>query len=336
MSGDPLVRVEDLRVDFATTDRTVHAVRGVSIDVHAGETIGIVGESGSGKSVLARTMMGLSSTDPSAVVGGSIRFDGQDLVGHPPHRLRRLWGSDIAMVFQDPQASLNPVRTIGAHLRVPLRLHLGLSRRAARRRALELLELVGIPEPGRRLRQYPHELSGGMRQRVMIALAVACEPRLLIADEPTTALDVTVQRQVLDLIDRLAAELGMAVVLITHDLAVVAGRADRLAVMYAGRVVETAAVDALFGSPRHHYSRALIDSIPVPGSTDVRLRAIAGSPPDPTADDVGCAFAPRCPAADDRCRAEQPAPRLVGDGAPVLVRCHHPLDVPAREGPDVR
>jgi len=324
----PLLEVDDLRVDFAGDGSTVHAVRGVSLDLRRGETVGIVGESGSGKSVFARSVMGLTTLDRGAVVSGRVALDGTDLTALGPRDLRQHWGTDVAMVFQDPLASLNPVRTIGAHLRVPLRLHLGLSRRQAMDRSRELLDLVRISEPERRLKQYAHELSGGMRQRVMIALAVSCQPKLLIADEPTTALDVTVQRQVLDLVDQLAVDLRMGTLLITHDLSVVAGRADRIAVMYAGRIVELAPTADIFERPRHHYTEALLGSIPsLHGDRARRLRSIPGSPPDLRRPDAGCAFRSRCPAADERCAAETPrlAPPGPG-GAPVA--CHHPLAGP--------
>lgn len=320
-----LLDVADLHVAFDAEDGVVHAVRGVSFSVEQGETLGIVGESGSGKSVLARAVMGLSSIETQARLAGRVLLSGEELTGLAPRDLRHHWGTDVAMVFQDPLSSLNPVKTVGSHLSVPLRIHLGLNRRQARERSRELLARVRISEPERRLRQYPHELSGGMRQRIMIALAVSCEPRLLIADEPTTALDVTVQRQVLDLIDRLAADLSMGTILISHDLSVVAGRADRVAVMYAGRIVELAPTNDIFERPQHHYTEALLGSIPsMTGDRAERLRSIPGRPPDLREADSGCAFRTRCPAADQECADRRPELASPGPGL-AAVACHHPL-----------
>ncbi|MFB7188681.1 ABC transporter ATP-binding protein [Streptomyces sp. NPDC056230] len=326
-NGTPLLTATDVRTAFHTARGPVQAVDGVSLTLCEGETLGIVGESGSGKSVLGRTLMGLITDGPGTTVSGSVLFDGRDVHALTPAGRRALWGTEAAMVFQDPMTSLNPVKKVGTHLSESVRLHLGLSRAQARERAVGLLRQVGIPEPSRRADQYPHELSGGMRQRVVIAMALACGPRLLIADEPTTALDVTVQKQILDLLQSLTEELRMATVLISHDLATVAGRTDRVAVMYAGRLVEYADTAAVFDRPRHPYSSALIASVPrldLPPHT--LLPAIEGSPPDLLHPPPGCRFAPRCGGATDHCVTE--APRLTGhagDRETGAVACHHPL-----------
>jgi peptide/nickel transport system ATP-binding protein len=324
----PLLVVEDVRTTFRTGRGDLRAVDGVSFTAHAAETVGIVGESGSGKSVLVRTIMGLHANDAATAVGGRVVFDGRDLATLTAAERRRLWGTEIAMVFQDPMTSLNPVKTIGTHLSEPLRIHRGLSRRAARARSVDLLHQVGISEPARRLRQYPHELSGGMRQRVCLAIALTCEPKLLIADEPTTALDVTVQRQILDLLDGIATESGMATLLITHDLGVVAARASRILVMYAGRIVEARDTRQLFRAPRHPYSAALMASVPrLSDPPHTRLAAIEGRPPDLARLMRGCSFAPRCPSRQARCDDESPPVReLDGDtGGAATVACHFPL-----------
>uniref|UniRef100_A0AAU3H283 ABC transporter ATP-binding protein n=1 Tax=Streptomyces sp. NBC_01401 TaxID=2903854 RepID=A0AAU3H283_9ACTN len=323
----PLLTATDVRTGFHTPRGLVQAVDGVSLSLSEGETLGIVGESGSGKSVLGRTVMGLITDGPGTTVSGTVLLGGKDIHALSPAGRRALWGTEVAMVFQDPMTSLNPVKKIGAHLSESVRAHLGLSRTESRERAVELLRKVGIPEPSRRAGQYPHELSGGMRQRVVIAMALACSPRLLIADEPTTALDVTVQKQILDLLQSLARDLRMATVLISHDLATVAGRTDRVAVMYAGRVVEYAPTASVFARPRHPYSSALIASIPrldLPPHT--LLPTIEGRPPNLLHPPPGCRFAPRCGAATDRCTTESP-PLTGHDGErdDGLVACHHPL-----------
>ncbi|HWJ67164.1 MAG TPA: ABC transporter ATP-binding protein [Nocardioides sp.] len=327
--GDLLLEVDDLRTVFHTQRGDVAAVDGVSLRLHAGETLGIVGESGSGKSVLGRTVMGLVASGPTTTVTGSVRLDGQDVHALSPRQRRHLWGPKVAMVFQDPMTSLNPVKKIGAHLTEPLRLHQGMDRKAAREQAADLLRQVGIPEPERRLGQYPHELSGGMRQRVVIAMALSCNPELLIADEPTTALDVTVQKQILDLLARLSAERHMAVILVSHDLGAVVGRTDRVAVMYAGRVAETNRTAEVFAHPLHPYSEALLASIPqLDAPPHTWLRAIEGRPPNMAAPPPGCRFAPRCPRAQDVCRTELPElrdPRPAPDGSAHLAACHFPL-----------
>ena len=322
MAGPPLLQVRDLRVTF---QGRVEAVSGVDLDVGRGEVLGVVGESGSGKSVALKAVLGLLPR--SAKVTGSIRFRGRELLDASERAMRRLRGGPVAMIFQDPLSAFNPVVPVGAQIAEALRLHDRSMRGArARARVVELLERVAIPQAAERANAYPHEFSGGMRQRAMIAMAMANDPDLLIADEPTTALDVTVQAQVLDLLRDLRERRGLGLVLVTHDLGVVAGVADRVAVMYAGRIVEEAPVDALFADPRHPYTRGLIASVPTLGPWRDQLRAIEGAPPDPAARPPGCAFAPRCPIAADRCRTETPARRPAGAS---LAACHFADAVPA-------
>jgi peptide/nickel transport system ATP-binding protein len=325
----PLLEVENLATQFFTSRGALRAVDGVSFTLDRGETIGVFGESGSGKSVLVRTIMNLLPR--TAKVTGTVRFDGRDVNKLPRGERKHFWGTQMAMVFQDPMTSLNPVKKIGVQLTDPLRYHLDLSRDAARKRALELLDLVRIPEASRRLQQYPHELSGGMRQRVMIAIALTCNPKLLIADEPTTALDVTVQKQILDLLANLQRDLDMAMILITHDLGVVAGRANRINVMYGGQVVETATTKTLFRQMRHPYTEALLNSIPrIEHPSHYRLEAIAGRPPDMTRPPDGCRFAPRCRLAQASC--VEKAPELtIGADATHLYRCYFPVGTAAGE-----
>jgi peptide/nickel transport system ATP-binding protein len=321
-----LLEVEDLRTTMHTARGDLAAVDGVSLRLARGETLGVVGESGSGKSVLGRTVMGLHRSGPGTTVTGTVRFDGRDVHSMRPAELRELWGSRIGMVFQDPMTALNPVKKAGRHVVETLREHRDLSRSAARARTVELFDLVGIPDPRRRVDQYPHELSGGMRQRVVIAMALANDPALLIADEPTTALDVTVQRQILDLLDGLQAELGMAVVLISHNLGVVAGRADRVAVMYAGRIVETTDAGTIFRDPRHPYTAALLAAIPrLELEPHVRLEAIRGAPPDMVAPPTGCRFAPRCRFAQDDCVSSSPALTGAAGADDHAFACYHPV-----------
>ena len=292
--------------------------------VRKGEAVGIVGESGSGKTVLSRSIMGLLS-GPEVVRSGSVRFDGVELIGRSDEELRPTWGTAMAMVFQDPDGSLNPLMRVGEQIAEPLRAHLGMTRRDAGRAAVNLLADVRIPDPQRRARQYPHELSGGMRQRVMIAIALACGPQLLFADEPTTALDVTVQAQILALIGEQRRQRNMAVVLVTHDLGVVAGHTDHVAVMYAGRIVEEAPTAVLFADVKMPYTEALIASIPpIAAPPHTRLRAIPGRPPDLVDPPPGCAFAPRCPYARDRCRVETP-PLVAADSADHRFACWYPV-----------
>jgi peptide/nickel transport system ATP-binding protein len=308
-----LLEIEDLRTHFFTLDGTTRAVDGVGFTVSAGETLGIVGESGCGKSVTALSIMRLLPAKLGRTVSGSVRFDGVDLLGLDEAAMRTIRGNRIAMIFQEPMTSLNPVLTIGEQVGEAMRLHQGLSRRAALAQAIDMLRLVKIPEAAQRAGEYPHQLSGGMRQRAMIAMALACKPAVLIADEPTTALDVTIQAQILDLILELQKAMGTAVILITHDLGVVAETAQRVIVMYAGRKVEEAGIDALFAEPLHPYTKGLLASIPrldfVAGETSEpaeRLMEIPGMVPPLTSLPAGCAFAPRCPLADERCRATYP------------------------------
>jgi peptide/nickel transport system ATP-binding protein len=318
-----LLSVRDARVTFATARGGLKAVDGVSFDLAAGRTLGIVGESGSGKSVLVRSLIGLVSANAATNVGGEVLFEGKDLRRLPDARLRAVLGRDVGIVFQDPMTSLNPVMKIGAQIGEGLQLNRGADAAAAARRAVELLAEVGIPEPERRARQYPHEMSGGMRQRVAIAIAIACAPKLLIADEPTTALDVTVQRQILDLLQREQQQRAMAMILITHDLGVVAGRADDIMVMYAGRAVETASTRELFRAPRMPYTEALLRSLPkLSDPAHTRLAAIPGRPPDLARLGHACSFAPRCGYRTDRC--EVAAPALVREGTRGYA-CYHPL-----------
>jgi peptide/nickel transport system ATP-binding protein len=292
---EPLLRVEDLRVEFPTEDGIVHAVDGITYEVHRGRTLGIVGESGSGKTVSSLTTLGLTRGQ-GARVSGRILFEGRDLVSLSEAEMRSIRGNDIAMIFQDPLSSLHPLFKVGVQLIEAVRAHQDVSKAAARARAVELLGLVGIPDPARRVDEYPHEFSGGMRQRAMIAMALANEPKLLIADEPTTALDVTVQAQILALMERLQRELGMAIVIITHDLGVVAELADDLAVMYAGRIVETTSAELLFSAPQHPYTWGLLKSIPtLERSREEALVPISGTPPSLIQPPSGCHFHPRCP-----------------------------------------
>ena len=320
---EPLLAVNELVVDFATWGGTVHAVRGVSFTVHRGETFAIVGESGCGKSVSVQSLMGLIPMPPGRIVGGTARWRGHDLLAGTVIDGREVRGREIGMIFQDPMSSLNPTMTIGAQIAETLEVHRGLSRRAARARAIELLELTRIPDAERRASQYPFEFSGGMLQRAMIAAAIACEPALLIADEPTTALDVTIQAQILALLAQLKRERGMSMVLVTHDLGVVAGIADRVVVMYGGRIVERGAVKDILLTPQHPYTRALLASMPrIDEVGNAPLQAIAGQPPNPRSLPSGCAFHPRCALAADRCANERPALNVAADRA---VACHFPI-----------
>jgi peptide/nickel transport system ATP-binding protein len=317
--SEPILRVEDLRTEFRTEAGTTAPVDGVSLEVRAGETLALVGESGSGKTMTALSILQLVPAPAGRIVGGRIRFRGRDLGTLSAGEMRRVRGREIAMIFQEPMTSLNPVFTCGEQIAETLVLHERLRRTAARARAIELLGQVGIAEPRQRMDEYPHQLSGGMRQRVMIAMALACRPALLIADEPTTALDVTIQAQILELLRRLQAELGMALLLITHDLGVVAGLADRVCVLYAGQVVETCEAATIFRGSRHPYTAGLLASVPRLGERRASLRAIPGQVPDPAAFPSGCRFHPRCPLAEARCTAT-PAPlEAVGEGH--LSRC---------------
>lgn len=323
---EPLIEVAGLSTSFATERGVVRAVDGVDLSITRGRSLGIVGESGSGKTVLSRSIMGLLPS--SAQRHGSVRYDGQELIGRSISEMRRFWGQEMAMVFQNPMVSLNPVMRIGEQIAEPLRIHLHMSRTDARDTALQLLEEVRIPEARRRLRQYPHELSGGMRQRVVIATALACGPAVLFADEPTTALDVTVQSQILDLIAERRRDRNMAVVLVTHDLGVVAGHTDDIAVMYAGRIVERAPTAVLFSDVRMPYTLALLRSIPrLHDAPHTRLNAITGRPPDLIDPPQGCRFAPRCPYARERCQVEAP-PLVATDNPDHLYACWYPVGSP--------
>jgi peptide/nickel transport system ATP-binding protein len=324
--GQPLLQLTSVGVQLSTARGPLRAVDEVTLSLEPGRTLGIVGESGSGKTMLSRAVLRLLPRN--ATLTGSVRFDGQELTDLGAESLRQLRGRSIAVVFQDPMTSLNPVLTIGTQIVETLQAHLELGASAARARAIELLAAVGLPAPEQRLGQYPHHLSGGMRQRVAIAIALSCEPRLLIADEPTTALDVTVQAQILDLLAREQQRRHMAMVLITHDLGVVAGRADEVAVMYAGRVVERARTRPLFKAMRMPYTAALLAAIPrIDAAPHVPLAAISGRPPDMTRPTPGCAFAPRCQYAGGRCADERP-PLHDEDGH--AFACWHPIGAPSR------
>jgi len=315
-SRERLLDIRGLKTHFATDEGWVHAVDGVDLALDRGETLGVVGESGCGKSVTALTVMRLLATPPARIVAGEILWRGRDLVPLPQDAMCRIRSKEIAMVFQEPMTSLNPVYTVGEQVAEVIRLHQGLGRRAAMARAVEMLRVVHIPHPERRVRDYPHQFSGGMRQRVMIAMALACEPQLLIADEPTTALDVTIQAQILELLAELKSKLGMAVMLITHAMGVIAETTQRVAVMYAGKVVEEAPVAELFRAPRHPYTRGLIRSIPridLAAVRKERLEAIPGVVPSLLEPPAGCRFAPRCAHAREECR-ETPPLREIGAG----------------------
>lgn len=328
--SDALLTVSELRTWFHTDQGVARAVDGVSFEVRAGETLGIVGESGCGKTVTSLSLLRLLPEPPARIEeGSSIVFDGEELLGVSDERMRALRGNDIAMIFQEPMSSLNPVYTVGRQITEALRLHRGMDKAGARAEAIRLLGEVGIPDADRRVDEYPHQLSGGMRQRVMIAMALSCEPQLLIADEPTTALDVTIQAQILDLLAGLRARHGMAVLLITHDLGVVAEVCDRVVVMYAGQVVETGTVDEIFAHPSHPYTRGLLASLPTVERRGQQLTSIPGTVPNPTAWPEGCRFAERCSEAADACSVEQELVRI-GDPSRVA-RCWRVAGAPAPE-----
>jgi len=331
-SARPLLHVESLQTHFHTRDGIVRAVDGVSFDVMPGETLAVVGESGCGKSVTAMSILRLLPMPPARIAGGRIEFEGRNLLELSEPEMRKVRGNAISMIFQEPMTSLNPVLTIGRQIAEALVLHRGLSEREATARATEMLRKVHIPEAERRITQYPHELSGGMRQRVMIAMALACGPRLLIADEPTTALDVTIQAQILELMRELRDDTGASIILITHDLGVVAEIAHRVVVMYAGRKVEEASIEELFAAPRHPYTRGLLGSMPHLGDsvneTGKRLVEIPGMVPSLKEPPPGCLFAPRCPNAEDRCTRE--APPLERHGAGHWAACWNPVAGPRR------
>ncbi len=302
----PLLSVRNLYTEFVTDSGRFHAVDGVSFDLSPGETVGLVGESGSGKSVTSLSLMRLVVWPPGHITGGRVLFEGRDLLRASEEEMRLVRGNEIAMIFQEPMSSLNPVYSVGDQIAEVLREHRGLGPRESLARAAEMLQLVGLPDPRARLRQYPHQMSGGMRQRVMIAMALACDPKLLIADEPTTALDVTVQAQILELMKGLRERLGTAILMITHDLGVIADMADRVLVMYSGRIVEVASVESLFDDPLHPYTEGLLASMPQMTERRNRLHVIGGQPPDPANPPTGCRFHPRCPQAYDICRVKEP------------------------------
>ena len=326
MNGGAVLSVKDLRISFGTYGGEVQAVRGASFDLRRGETLAIVGESGSGKSVAARSIMRLNPESNTIVRGGEVLFEGEDLLKVPERRMLDIRGPKIAMVFQDPMTSLDPTMRVGRQITESLRQHLGMKGDAARRRAVELLKLVGIPNPEARLKQFPHQFSGGMRQRVVIAIALACDPQVLIADEPTTALDVTIQAQILELMRDLQDRLGMSVILITHDLGVVASTAHRVAVMYGGRIVETGTVREIFYNPQMPYTWGLLASIPLPNADrGQELIPIPGTPPDAIDVPKGCPFNARCPYAMRVCGDEMPEPTTFSDEHWAACWLHHPM-----------
>jgi oligopeptide/dipeptide ABC transporter ATP-binding protein len=317
-----LIKIEDMSVSFATPRGELKAVRDVSFELAVGESLGVVGESGSGKTVLSRAIMGL--LPGTATRTGNIYYQDKLISGLPHKEVRDLWGTGMAMIFQDPMTALNPVRRIGDQLTESLTVRLGMSKADAKKRAIELLERVRIPDPHTMLRKFPYQLSGGMRQRIMIAIAVSCHPKMLFADEPTTALDVTVQAQVLELLSELREEFNMGMILVTHDLGVVAGHTDKIAVMYAGDVVEFAPTRSLFANMKMPYTEALLKSIPrLETPTGTRLPVIEGRLPDPTKNEPGCPFANRCPYVSDKCRAEKPPLKDFGNGH--MYRCWFPI-----------
>jgi len=327
----PLLRVRDLIIEFTTENGIARAADGISFDVYENETIGLVGESGCGKTVTGLSILGLIPSPPGRIAGGSIMFMGRELVGLPDSQMREIRGRDISMIFQEPMTALNPVFTVGNQMSDVLMRHRGLTRRQGRYAAIEMLAKVGIPVPAKRIDEYPHQLSGGMRQRVMIAMALSCDPKLLIADEPTTALDVTTQAQVLEQISKLQAEFRMAVVLITHDLGIVAETCRRAIVMYCGRIVENAAIDHLFANPRHPYAKGLLDSIPrIRSDRLAELPIISGRVPDLLHLPAGCRFADRCSRADTLC-SEQSPPLAPAGTSGDLIACHHPYPVAGAE-----
>lgn len=318
----PLLEVKNLKTHFFSPGKVIPAVDGVSFYVNKGEVLCIVGESGCGKSVTSLSIMRLVPTPPGKFVDGEILFEGEDLLKKTEREMCSIRGNAISMIYQEPMTSLNPVFTIGMQIEEVIRTHQGLDKKAANAKAVKMLGLVGIPDPAARMKEYPHQLSGGMRQRVMIAMALACEPKLLIADEPTTALDVTIQAQILDLMRRLKEELGMTILFITHDLGVVAEMAQRVIVMYGGRVVEEAPVKDLFATPRHPYTKGLLTCIPKMDDERETLDVIKGMVPSPSDFPQGCRFHPRCPCAQERCTKEEPPMRVIGASK---VSCHFPL-----------
>ncbi|WP_436493707.1 ABC transporter ATP-binding protein [Actinokineospora sp. HUAS TT18] len=327
--GAPLLQVEDLYVEFRTRDGVAKVLNGVSYHVEAGETLAVLGESGSGKSVTAQTIMGILDMPPGFITGGSVRFHGEELLTANPKRRREVRASGIAMIFQDALSALNPVFTVGFQIEEQLRLRRGMSRKDARKRAIELLDQVKIPNAKGRVRQYPHEFSGGMRQRAMIAMSLALDPEMLIADEPTTALDVTVQAQIMDLLKEIQVERNMGLILITHDLGVVAEVADRIAVMYAGRIVEQSDARALYRKPGHPYTKGLLESLPRLDQRGQELTTIKGLPPSLLKIPSGCPFHPRCPMAQDICKSDVPEQHRLVPGR--MSACHFAEELIAGE-----
>ena len=327
-SAGPLLEVEDLHVEFRTRDGVAKVLNGVNYQVDAGETLAVLGESGSGKSVTAQTVMGILDIPPGAITGGSIRYRGEDLLTATEDRRRELRGDSMAMIFQDALSALNPVYTVGFQISEQLRTRRGMSRKDATSKAVELLDQVKIPNAKQRVKEYPHQFSGGMRQRAMIAMSLALDPDLLIADEPTTALDVTVQAQIMDLLDELRRDRGMGLILITHDLGVVAEVADRIVVMYAGRIVEKADAHSLYKTPGHPYTYGLMRSIPRLDLKGQELETIKGLPPNLMAVPPGCPFHPRCSRAEDKCRTEVPADHNLGLGR--ISACHFAEEMMSR------
>jgi len=325
-----LLRIEDLRTYFYVDEGTARAVDGVSFEIPKGKTLGLVGESGCGKSVTALSIMRLVPSPPGKIEGGSIYLGETDLLKLSEPRMRKVRGNDISMIFQEPMTSLNPVFTVGNQIMEVLRLHQKMRKREARGKTIELLRQVGIPLPEQRINEYPHQLSGGMKQRVMIAMALACNPELLIADEPTTALDVTIQAQLLDLLRELQEQLRMSILLITHDLGVIAETADSVAVMYAGKIVEYASAEKLFGSPKHPYTLGLFGSLPRLGKKRGKLAVIPGNVPNPLYFPPGCRFNPRCPRVMDICRKEEPLLKNIADGHKAA--CHLLCPIPETPG----
>jgi len=332
----PILEVKNLQTHFHTPNGIIRAVDGVSFSVDQGKTLGIVGESGSGKSVTSLSIMQLLAKPAGRIAGGEIRLEGRNLLDLSDREMRSVRGREIAMIFQDPMTSLNPVVPIGRQIGESLLLHMDMNSSAARTRVVELLDMVGIPEPHRRVDEYPHRLSGGMRQRVMIAMALACTPKVLIADEPTTALDVTIQAQILELVARLQREFDMAVIIITHDLGVVAGMADDMAVMYGGRIVESGPTDKIFAHPRMPYTMGLLNSMPrIDDDSQERLVPIPGAPPNLAEEVPGCHFAPRCDFTGEICFASRPTLREVAVGQ--MAACHFDVAFrPANGGPNMR
>ena len=326
-----LLKINDLRVSFFTHVGEIQAVRGVTFHLSQGETIAIVGESGCGKSVTAQALMRLVPSPPGKIIGGQVLFEGRDISGVPENEMEKIRGKEISMIFQDPMTSLNPTMTIGKQIGEGLSLHQGMTRSKAQEKAVEMLSLVGLPFPEKRVKQYPHEFSGGMRQRVMIAMALACEPKILIADEPTTALDVTIQAQILDLMKQVQRKTGTSIILITHDLGVVAGLASRILVMYAGMIVEAGTTRDVFYSPRHPYTWGLLKSVPRLDETEKqRLASITGQPPDLFKPPMGCPFAARCPYGMVICREQMPKFTENENGHGAACWVEHPQAPPAK------